>query len=160
MNPITPLLVRRHIALYNFSYLLMSAPETNDVSPEIKIISLVTNKQLETIIQDMFLKLDIKITNLSELDGLVLERDIFLDDELYPSLSHFVPKIKDFLKSSYLTSLHKNSEEKQRFPCINLFRQVLKFANIKMSPFVISQGYEKTTGKKIIKRFFRLEILS
>ncbi len=127
---------------------------------EIKVITIIPDKKIEEILLAMFLKLNIELTSLTEFEGMVIERDVFLEESLYPNLLHFIPKIKDFLKSSYLTSLHKNSEQKQRFPCINLFRQVLKFANIKMSPFVISQGYEKTTGKKIIKRFFRLEILS
>ena len=105
----------------------------------------------------MFKEINIEFTSLDELEGEILPRDILLDNSTYENLKKFIPKIKDFLKSSYLTSLHKNSDDKQKFPTINLFRQVLKFNHFKMTPFVVSQGYEKTTGKKITKRFFRID---
>ena len=112
---------------------------------------------LENILIRMFLLIDISSSTIEDLDGVTISRDILLDIGLYPKLTKFIPQIKDFLKSSYLTSLHNNSVKKQKFPAINLFRQVLRFNNLKMLPFVISQGYEKATGKKITKRFFKID---
>ena len=117
----------------------------------------VKKLDLENILVRMFQLIDISSSTIDELDGVIISRDILLDVDLYQKLTKFIPQIKDFLKSSYLTSLHNNSVKKQKFPAINLFRQVLRFNNLKMSPFVISQGYEKATGKKITKRFFRID---
>ena len=135
-----------------------------NVDNEIDDLQYIVNKEiddktidLENILLRMFQLIDISSSTLEDLDGVVINRDILLEDSLYQKLNKFIPQIKDFLKSSYLTSLHKNSVKKQKFPSINLFRQVLRFNNLKMSPFVISQGYEKATGKKITKRFFRID---
>ena len=135
-----------------------------NVDNEIDDLQYIVNKEiddktidLENILLRMFQLIDISSSTLEDLDGVVINRDILLEDSLYQKLNKFIPQIKDFLKSSYLTSLHKNSVKKQKFPSINLFRQVLRFNNLKMSPIVISQGYEKATGKKITKRFFRID---
>lgn len=129
----------------------------NNNNPGYKTIILTPELQLDEIVIKMFAHLNIEINEISELDELVLDRDIFIDNSLYPKLYTYIANIKDFLKSSYLTSLQSNCDKKQRFPCINLFRQILKCYRYKMSPLVISQGYNKSTGKKIIKRFFKIE---
>ena len=119
-------------------------------------IEMESNK-LEDLIFKMFALTGLNISNIEELEDVILDRDDFLHPDLYQKVVTFIPEIKNFLKSSYLTSLHANTEKKQRFPCINLYRQVLRCQQYKMIPVVVSQGYDKSTGKKITKRFFRIE---
>ena len=51
--------------------------------------------------------------------------------------------------SEYLNCLHDNSIYKQKFPAINLIRQILKCNYLKLTPKIISNGYEKLSGKKV-----------
>ena len=59
-------------------------------------------------------------------------------------------------KSGKLTSLHKNNETHQKFPAINMVRQVLKCNGFKLTPYVVSIGYDQDTGKKLTKRYFNI----
>ena len=133
--------------------------DIDDDDNDYKIIKLVPDISLEEIVIKLFKMIDIQINEIGDLNNMIVRRDIFLNNSLYPKLIVLIPKIKDFLKSSYLTSLQSNSEIKQKFPCLNLFRQILKCYHYKMTPFIVAQGYNKVTGKKIITRFFKIEAL-
>ena len=39
-------------------------------------------------------------------------------------------------------------------------RQILKCNNYKMEPYVISKGYDKCSGKKIVERYYRIKDLN
>ena len=41
-----------------------------------------------------------------------------------------------------LTCLHKNSLEKQKFPALNMIRQICKCNHLKVYPFVICKGFD------------------
>jgi hypothetical protein len=58
-----------------------------------------------------------------------------------------------------LTSLQSTAEENQKWPLLNLVRQILKSCNFSMTPKRISNGYTKD-GKKIYKRMFKIEKLN
>ncbi len=94
----------------------------------------------------------------SELDGLMISRDIFLDDEKYYTLikSKDFDKIKQLFSSSLYTALHKSASKKQKFLLLNLVRQILRGLYFKMTPIRKSNGYDKT-GKKLFKRYFLVE---
>jgi hypothetical protein len=94
----------------------------------------------------------------SQLDGLLIPRDIFLDDEKYYTLinSNDFCKIKELFSSSLYTSLHKTASKKQKFLLLNLVRQILRGLYFKMTPIRKSNGYDKT-GKKLFKRYFLVE---
>ena len=87
----------------------------------------------------------------------LISRDILLDYEKYN-------KIKEFLKlrqhsdfsSSTLTCLHNGADIKQKWPLLNLVRQILKVKNFRMVPIRKSDGKDGK-GKKKYKRFFRIE---
>lgn len=117
----------------------------------------MNNNQLEHI--KVFLnKCKIVCSDLSELNGIIIPREIFLDKELYLSVKDEIPKLKQIFTSSALTGLQSNAEENQKWPLLNLVRQVLKSCNYKMTPKRISAGYTKD-GKKIYKRMFIIESL-
>ena len=42
---------------------------------------------------------------------------------------------------------------------INILRQILKCNYLKMTPKVVSHGYDKTTGKKLVENIFNTKII-
>ena len=61
-----------------------------------------------------------------ELEGFMIERILLLNNELYKKLYEEIPKIKTILSSSKYNSVHSVAEEKQKWPLINLIRQILR----------------------------------
>jgi hypothetical protein len=96
------------------------------------------------------------ITDLDNLEGILLERDIFINDEVYQRVKLKVKALKKYFSSSLLTSLQVNAETKQKFPLINIIRQLLKIKYYHMDPIRKANGYEKS-GKKIYKRYFLIK---
>jgi hypothetical protein len=67
--------------------------------------------------------------------------------------------LKQIFASSSLTALQSTAEDNQRWPLLNLVRQILKSCNYKMTPKRVSAGYMKD-GTKIYKRMFIVDKLS
>ena len=100
----------------------------------------------------------IVIEELNNLDGLLISRDILLDYEKYNKIKEFLKTLRqhsDF-SSSTLTCLHNGADIKQKWPLLNLVRQILKVRNYRMVPIRKSDGKDNK-GKKKYKRFFRVE---
>lgn len=100
----------------------------------------------------------IVIEDLNNLDGLLISRDILLDYEKYNKIKEFLKTLRqhsDF-SSSTLTCLHNGADIKQKWPLLNLVRQILKVKNFRMVPIRKSDGKDGK-GKKKYKRFFRIE---
>jgi hypothetical protein len=98
--------------------------------------------------------LGINFEEFSDLENVEVNRDKLLNNtDLSSIYSNQIHDLKHIYKSSKLTSLHSNSKQKQRFPQVNLLRQILKCNNLKLHPKVVSLGYTKN-GKKIIKRSY------
>ena len=110
---------------------------------------------MENKIIDIFNVIDISYHIIKNTE-LIVERDIFLNETKYNSISSMIPKLKEHLSSSFLTSLQKNATIKQRWPLLNLVRQILKINNYKMTPIRKSNGYT-SDGKKLFKRFFLIK---
>lgn len=101
-------------------------------------------------------KCNININNLQELHGLTIERDLLLNISIYNELKIHIPNLKSLLKTSICTSTQKNAEIHQKWPLLNLIRQLLKNKGYKLEPKRISNGYNKE-GKKLYKRLFIIE---
>lgn len=97
------------------------------------------------------INIDIDIYNLENIE---IDREILLNKDIIENLNKLVDECKILYNSSKLTSLHSNRLEKQKFPSVNLLRQVLKCNKYYLCPKKINLGYSKTTGKKIIKRTY------
>lgn len=98
------------------------------------------------------------IEDLNNLDGLVISRDILLDYGKYEKIKEYLINLReenDF-SSSTLTCLHNGADIKQKWPLLNLVRQILKVKNFRMVPIRKSDGKDNK-GKKKYKRFFRIE---
>ena len=65
-----------------------------------------------------------------------------------------IPKLKKKYKSHTLTCLHNNSLDKQKFPTINMIRQILKCNKLKLTPQFLCKGYNKINNQKIIERYY------
>lgn len=121
--------------------------------------SLYMNKQQTDYIKSFLMKCKIAITNFDDLNGMIIPREIFLDTVLYNSVKEDISILKHVFTSSALTSLQSNAEENQKWPFLNLVRQILRSCHYKMTPKRISAGYTKE-GKKIYNRVFIVEKLA
>jgi|AntAceMinimDraft_18_1070375.scaffolds.fasta_scaffold149562_2 hypothetical protein len=117
------------------------------------------NPQQVEYIKTFLTKCNISITHFDDLNGMLIPRDIFLNKELYNSVKEEISILKQVFTSSALTSLQSTAEETQKWPLLNLVRQVLRSCHYKMTPKRISAGYTKD-GKKIYKRMFIVEKLN
>ena len=98
----------------------------------------------------------IPCTTLNDLTGMLLPREIFFNDILYKQLKEKIPALKQLFSSSYLTALQAPAEDVQKWPQLNLMRQVLRSCHFKLTPKRVSDGYT-LDGKKKYKRMFIIE---
>ena len=84
---------------------------------------------------------------------MLIERDVLLTQEKYESIEKYVKELKYHLSSSCLTSLQKNATDNQRWPLLNLVRQILNVYGYIMKPIRKCDGYTPD-GIKKFKRFF------
>ena len=98
--------------------------------------------------------------NIEELDGLLITRDLLIDHEKYTIVKEYLNDLKKMkmFSSSFLTSLHKDAEKKQKWPLLNLIRQILKVNYYRMKPIRKSAG-KTNLGKKRYVRYFLIEKL-
>jgi len=82
-----------------------------------------------------------------------LDRDQFMHSETYNEVVDMIPELKKRYSSSNMTSLHKNAPDNQKWPLLNITRQILKSRGYCMQPCRKSNGYD-ASGKKRYKRSF------
>lgn len=84
---------------------------------------------------------------------ILVDREVLLKDSVYDDLKSDIEDLKKKFSSSSLTSLHKQADAKQRWPLLNLVRQILRVYGYKMEPIRKCSGYT-IDGVKKFKRFF------
>ena len=89
---------------------------------------------------------------------MLVPRDILISTKKYEEIKEDINKMKKLYSSGSLTALQKNAEASQKWPLLNLVRQILKSNNYKMDPIRKSNGYTKE-GKKKYLRFFVIKKL-
>jgi len=97
----------------------------------------------------------IYFNNINDLDGLLIPREQFLCEAKYEKLKNIIPELKKKFSSSFMTSLQKKAETKQKWPLINLIRQILLVYNFLLTPIRKCDGYT-SDGVKKYKRFFKI----
>jgi hypothetical protein len=97
----------------------------------------------------------INFDSFSELDNFLIPREMLLSDLKYEEIKKLIPELKKKFSSSFMTSLQKNAEKEQKWPLLNLVRQILNVYNYKMEPIRKSDGYT-LEGVKKYKRFFQI----
>ena len=90
------------------------------------------------------------------IDGMLIPREILLSDERYENVKKYIPSLKEVYSSSYMTSLQKTASANQKWPLINIIRQILKTLDYNLKPIRLSDGYTKARKKKY-KRLFKIE---
>ena len=92
--------------------------------------------------------------NQLQLSGqIILSRDTLIDPQKYKDLSPSVQELKKYLSSSNLTSLHSNAPDIQKWPLLNLVRQILTAYGYMMTPKRVAKGYTPEKKKKF-QRYF------
>jgi len=111
-------------------------------------------------IKEFLNKCSIVFDEFSQLDGMLVPRDILLSKEKYELIKDDIEKMKKLYSSGSLTALQKNAFESQKWPLLNLVRQILKSNNFQMNPIRKSNGYTKEGKKKYLRFFMIKEIKS
>jgi len=97
----------------------------------------------------------INIVSIDDLDNFFIPREQLLSDLKYEEIKKLIPELKKNFSSSFMTSLQKNAEKEQKWPLLNLVRQILNIYNYQMAPIRKSDGYT-LEGVKKYKRFFQI----
>ena len=104
-------------------------------------------------IKEFLNKCSIVFEDFNQLDGMLIPRELLLSKDKYEIVKDDIDKMRELYSSGSLTSLQKTAKENQKWPLLNLVRQILKSNNFKMDPIRKSNGYTKE-GKKKYLRFF------
>ena len=111
---------------------------------------------MEDEIKYIFKILGVEVNKFNELCGLSISREILLSDNKYNEIKHLIPDLKEKFSSSFMTSLHKNADKSQKWPLLNLIRQILNVYGYKMYPIRKADGYT-LEGIKKYKRYFQIQ---
>lgn len=110
---------------------------------------------MDEISKKILNSIGIFFNELDDLDGQFIPREQFISDSKYEELKNLIPELKKHYSSSFMTSLQKNANVYQRWPLLNLIRQILNTFGFKMDPIRKSDGYT-LDGIKKYKRFFQI----
>lgn len=103
---------------------------------------------------DFLQKCNIPIDAENQLEGQLLPRDILLSQDIYEKIKPYIGDVlKKKFSSSRLTSLHKDAAKEQKWPLLNLVRQILRICNYQMKPVRRAAGYYKDGKKKYLRYF-------
>ena len=103
-------------------------------------------------------KCKLQLDDETQLEGQLIPRDILLSKNTYEEVKAEIDVLKKKFSSSALTSLQSGAQKEQKWPLLNLVRQILRVCNYKMEPVRRSDGYDDE-GKKKYKRFFLVKKL-
>jgi hypothetical protein len=108
---------------------------------------------MDAVSKEILKNIGVVFTEINQLDGMTIYRDDLLCHDKYNEIQKIIPEIKHTFSSSFMTSIHDNACEKQRWPLINLIRQILKNYHYNMVPKKVSNGYDNDGKKKFIRLF-------
>jgi len=97
----------------------------------------------------------VEFNELKDIDGLIIQREALLSDTKYEEIKKLIPELKKKYSSSFMTSLQKNADKSQKWPLLNLIRQLLSVNGFKMKPIRKADGYT-LEGVKKYKRYFQI----
>jgi hypothetical protein len=113
-------------------------------------------KQIELMLE-LFRLIGYRVYEQNDLLDIMIMRDKLLEKTTNKILLDKVPELKKVYNTGYLSCLHDNSIYKQKWPAINLLRQILKCNFYHLTPKILSNGYDKLSGKKQVTRVFVIE---
>jgi hypothetical protein len=98
----------------------------------------------------------LEFVEIKDIDGFIIPRELLLSDNKYEEIKKLIPEIKKKYSSSFMTSLQKNADKNQKWPLLNLIRQILSVYDFKMKPIRKADGYT-LDGIKKYKRYFEIQ---
>jgi len=104
-------------------------------------------------IKNIFFIIGLNVEKIEDFEGLFIPREQLLCDLKYNEIKKLIPDLKKIYSSTFMTSLQKNADKCQKWPLLNLVRQILNIYKYKMLPIRKSDGYT-LDGIKKYKRFF------
>ena len=110
-------------------------------------------EESQKIVNEFLNKCSIVFEDFNQLDGMLIPRDLLLSKDKYEIVKEDIDKMRELYSSGSLTSLQKTAKDNQKWPLLNLVRQILKSNNFKMDPIRKSNGYTKKE-KEIPKIFY------
>ena len=116
-----------------------------------KIIIMNCEDEYQKLLLDFLKICNVDCSTFNEINGTQIPREQLLNTDTYNKAKDYIPTFKKKASSSYLTCLQSNAEAKQKWPLINILRQILKIYNYDLQPKRLANGYTKT-GKKLYKR--------
>lgn len=93
---------------------------------------------------------------IDELENIEIDRDLLLNINKYEIIKEKITELKKITSSNNLTCLHENASINQKWPLLNLVRQILKHYKFIMKPIRRCNGYT-IDGIKKFKRSFIIE---
>ena len=88
-------------------------------------------------------------------EGVIVPRDMLIDPVKYEKIKPHIASLKKIFSSKTMTSMHSSAESTQKWPCLNLVRQVLKRMGYDIRPERRCAGRDES-GKKLFERFFQV----
>ena len=88
-------------------------------------------------------------------DEILILRDMLINNEIYKSIKNEIVLLRKTLSSSSLTSLQEGADKNQKWPLLNLVRQILSVYGYKLVPIRKCDGYT-VDGVKKFKRYFQV----
>ena len=111
---------------------------------------------MDVLVIEIFNIIGIKCDTINELNDQLIPREIFLNTKRYEEIQTKLGELKKFLSSSSLTSLQNTAGLIQKWPVLNLTRQLMKTYHYTMEPVRKSDGYDED-GKKKYRRYFMVK---
>ena len=146
----TPDVLQEYVIVDSFN------EECNKVkNEEIKEIVEIVERTPEQLVLYFLDCCGIKCTSINDIGGYIIPRETLLDYEIYDQLKADIPKIKLLLSSTKFTAVQKDADLSQKWPLLNLIRQILRKHNYMLIPKRVCDGYDKD-GAKRYKRFFEI----
>jgi len=97
----------------------------------------------------------LEFQEIKDINGHIIPREVLLSDDKYEEIKKLIPELKKNFSSSFMTSLQKNADTNQKWPLLNLVRQILNVYEFKMKPIRKADGYTLERVKKY-KRYFQI----
>ena len=136
---------------------IYSVTSTNDADDAADADTDDLDTQKLNILKDLFNVIHIHINELTDLLNIEIDRMVLLEEPFYSYTINYKKIIKKkynkIYSSNYYNFTHNNALTKQKFPSINLMRQILKSNGLKLFPYYKSFGYDEHK-KKIVQRYF------
>ena len=114
----------------------------------------MSNSERNELMHKVLSRINVHFKEVKDLHYQIIPRDVLLEKKVVESLLSMRNLLKSHYHSDMLSCLHSNSDKKQRFPAVCMVRQLLRANGMSMRPKLESMGYDRKTGKKLVKRYY------